>query len=45
MENKKTMKKAEMGKGERMRKRISAQLRLPLGFHFFIALMLVVGYI
>ncbi len=39
------MKNAEMGYGERLRQRASAQLRLPLGFHFLSALILVSNYL
>ena len=38
------MKNAEVGYGERLRQRTSAQLRLPLGFHFLSALILVSHY-
>ena len=38
------MKNAEMGYGERLRQRTSAQLRLPLGFHILSALILVPCY-
>ncbi len=39
------MKNAEMGYGERLRQRTSAQLRHPLGFHFLSALILVSNYL
>ena len=38
------MKNAEVGYGERLRQRTSAQLRLPLGFHFLSALIFVSDY-
>ena len=38
------MKNAEGGYGERLRQRTSAQLRLPLGFHFLSALIFVPRY-